>query len=227
MDLDGAVVVVTGASRGIGAAICLALGEAGARVGVVARTDVVEDSGLPGSVSSTVAAVRDRGAEAVPVIADVGKDADRERLVAQVREQLGEIDALVNNAAFTVPGRPGRRPVVSPGARPAMPGPLDAPLTSVRLQLEVNLLAPLHLMQLVVPGMVERRRGAVLNISSDASRRPGEGPWPPDAEVPGRGPTEGARSRSSTSPAPSPRPSPMRTSRSTRCFPRDRCARRA
>ena len=179
MNLDGAVVIVTGASRGIGQEIAVALGAAGAKVGVVARTAEAPDDGLPGTVSATVDLVRAAGGEALAVIADVGSEDDRLRLVDEVDRGLGAIDGLVNNAALTVPGRPGRRPPrPEPGQKGTMPSFLDLPVEAVRKQFEVNLFACYRLMQLVLPGMLERRRGAIVNISSDASRRPGEGPWP-------------------------------------------------
>jgi NAD(P)-dependent dehydrogenase (short-subunit alcohol dehydrogenase family) len=97
------------------------------------------------------------------------------------------VDVLVNNAALTVPGRPPAQaaPPRAPAARPPSPadraGPpgfLDFPLKGYRRHFEVDVFAAYRLMQLVLPGMIAAGRGAVLNITSDASRRPGEGPWP-------------------------------------------------
>jgi 7-alpha-hydroxysteroid dehydrogenase len=114
-------------------------------------------------------------------------------LVTTVTRELGPVDILVNNAALTVPGRPPAQtapaqaaPPRAPAARPPSPaadraGPpgfLDFPLKGYRRHFEVDVFAAYRLMQLVLPGMIAARRGAVLNITSDASRRPGEGPWP-------------------------------------------------
>jgi 7-alpha-hydroxysteroid dehydrogenase len=97
------------------------------------------------------------------------------RLVETVSAELGPVDVLVNNAAATVPGRPGRRPPPLGNAQgeQAVPAALAIPLKAVRTQFAVNLFGPWRLMQLILPGMVERGAGSVVNVSSEAARIPG------------------------------------------------------
>ncbi|SDK63264.1 Short-chain dehydrogenase [Nonomuraea maritima] len=159
--LDGKVALVTGASRGIGAAIAAEFAAAGARVAVSARTVSPGTSRLPGTLEDTVAGIRAKGGTAEIVQADLAVPSDRERLVEQVRERLGEIDILVNNAAVTY-----FTPVSEFTAR------------RYALMFEVQVTAPTHLAQLVIPGMRERGRGWILNISSVAARHPTLPPGP-------------------------------------------------
>jgi len=184
----GRVALVTGASRGIGAALAAALAAEGAAVACAARTERVWDERLPGTIHDTVDAIRRRGGQAIAVRCDLTVDDDIVDLPATVTRELGPVDILVNNAALTVPGRPPAQaaPPRAPAARPPSPaadraGPpgfLDFPLKGYRRHFEVDVFAAYRLMQLVLPGMIAARRGAVLNITSDASRRPGQGPWP-------------------------------------------------
>jgi NAD(P)-dependent dehydrogenase (short-subunit alcohol dehydrogenase family) len=114
-DLDGAVAVVTGASRGAGRAIAAVLGEAGARVYVTGRSvrGAGTTEGLPGTIDETADEVSRRGGTGIAVRCDHTVDSDVERLVARVRETDGRLDVLVNNAwggyeahdlaTFTVP----------------------------------------------------------------------------------------------------------------------------
>jgi NAD(P)-dependent dehydrogenase (short-subunit alcohol dehydrogenase family) len=98
IQLEGRVAVVTGCSRpnGIGRAIALALGEAGAAVGVVARSD----GGHPDDVLEALAdQISKQGGEAVAVRGDVGSGPDVARMVGDIEDALGGIDILVNNAA--------------------------------------------------------------------------------------------------------------------------------
>lgn len=103
------VVVVTGASRGAGKGIALALGATGATVYVTGRTLEEGDTPLPGTVAATAAAVSAAGGKGIAVCCDHSEDAQVEQLFRQVREEQGRLDILVNNAtalhdALTVPG---------------------------------------------------------------------------------------------------------------------------
>src|SRR3954447_5634353 len=99
-DVEGRVALVTGASRGIGAAIAERLAAAGAHVSAAART-LDPDPKYVGSLAETVERVRTAGGTIVPVQADISKSDDRRRMVDETVEQLGPIDILVNNAAVT------------------------------------------------------------------------------------------------------------------------------
>jgi NAD(P)-dependent dehydrogenase (short-subunit alcohol dehydrogenase family) len=154
-ELVGRVAVVTGASRGIGAAIAERFALAGAAVCVTARTVDPHGSRLEGTILQTVERIRARGGTAVAVPADLSVPSDRVRLIDDARAQLGGIDVLVSNAAVTY-----FTPVVQ--------------FTPKRLALMLNVQveAPLHLAQLVLPGMVASGQGWILNISSIAARHP-------------------------------------------------------
>src|SRR5260370_37958887 len=96
--LRGSVAVVTGASRGVGKGIALALGEAGATVYVTGRSEAGGTTeGLPGTVRDTADAVTQRGGQGVPVRCDHTADAEVEALFARVRQEEGRLDLLVNN----------------------------------------------------------------------------------------------------------------------------------
>jgi len=165
-ECEGRVALVTGASRGIGASIAERLAEAGAAVAVCART-LDPDPKYEGSLSETVERIRAAGGTTVAVQADISKSEDRQRMVAETVEQLGPIDILVNNAAVT------------------FFLPFDTfPEKRYQLMFEVQVRAPFELAQLVVPGMRERKRGWILNITSRAGVHP---QGPPFEEVYKRG----------------------------------------
>ena len=92
------VVVVTGASRGAGRGIAVALGETGATVYVTGRSAREGDAPLPGTVHATAEAVDKAGGRGVPVICDHGDDGQVSDLFEQVRREQGRLDILVNNA---------------------------------------------------------------------------------------------------------------------------------
>ena len=118
--LAGRAAIVTGGSRGLGRAIALALAADGAAVAVAGRTEQVWDERLPGTIGETVADIEAAGGRAVAVRADLTDRDDIARLVAAARDALGPITILVNNAAFTAPGRPPA-PGSEPRAKAARP----------------------------------------------------------------------------------------------------------
>lgn len=154
---EGKVALVTGTSRGLGKAIAKRLAAEGATVALTART-AEPDPKYQGSLTQTLEEIEDAGGSAIIVPADLSKPEERERLFTEVVLKVGAPDILVNNAAVT------------------FLRPLDQfPDRRVRLMMEMHVLAPLHLTQLAIPGMRERRRGWVLNVTSVAGDLP-DGP---------------------------------------------------
>ena len=100
--LSGKVAVVTGASRGIGKGIAIALGKEGATVYVTGRTVTPGSYPLPGTVGETAAEVTRGGGKGIAVRVDHGNDDDVAALFAQVKNEQGRLDVLVNNA-FSLP----------------------------------------------------------------------------------------------------------------------------
>jgi NAD(P)-dependent dehydrogenase (short-subunit alcohol dehydrogenase family) len=166
--LKDKVAIVTGASRGIGAAIAARLAQEGARVVATARTADEGESRLSGTLTETIARINEAGGEARFVKADLAQAGDRERLVETTVASYGPVDILVNNAAVTY-----FIPVV------------DFPEKRLKLMFEVQVFAPFHLAQLVLPSMKERHTGWIVNISSGAAFHP----KPPYAAQAGRGGT--------------------------------------
>jgi NAD(P)-dependent dehydrogenase (short-subunit alcohol dehydrogenase family) len=158
--LDGQVVIVTGASRGIGADIARLFAAEGGRVVCAARTLREGDHPLAGSLEGTVADIRGAGGEATAVAVDISELAGCERLVAEARRLYGPVDVLVNNAALT-----HYTPVK------------DYPVNKWLRSWAVNFQAVFILSRLALDDMIPRRRGAIVNISSGAAVGPGRGPY--------------------------------------------------
>src|SRR6478672_2668282 len=184
--LAGRPAIVTGASRGLGRSIALALAAEGAAVAVAARTEQVWNDKLPGTIGETVAEIEAAGGRAVAIRADLTNRDDLPRLVEEARDALGPISILVNNAAFTAPGRPPtpgaptpqkKAGTKAPGLQADWPPFVGTPVHAFRRHFEIAVFAAYELMQLVVPDMIDAGGGAIVNISSIASRIPGVGPY--------------------------------------------------
>ncbi len=158
--LEGKVALVTGASRGIGKAIAELFAEHGARVACTARTLSEGGHYLGGSLETTIDEIRAGGGDATAFACDVSEYPNCERLVNEVREALGPVDVLVNNAALTY-----FIPVV------------DFPINKWHRSTAVNFHAPFYLSKLVLPEMIERGAGSIVNVSSGAAIGPGRGPY--------------------------------------------------
>lgn len=158
--LEGKVAIVTGASRGIGQAVAVLFGQEGAAVAVAARSERQLHERLPGTIYETAEQVNRAGGKALAVRCDISHPEDVLNLVERTREAFGRIDIVVNNAALNY---------YFPFS--------DYPANRWHKVFEVNLFGPMMLIQAVLPEMVERRSGAIVNISSGASRGPGPGPY--------------------------------------------------
>jgi NAD(P)-dependent dehydrogenase (short-subunit alcohol dehydrogenase family) len=151
MELDGKVAIVTGASRGVGAATAVALAAAGCTVACAARATEASPQPTPGTLDATVRQITDAGGTALAVPTNLAVDAEVEAMVATTIAVFGRVDVLVNNAAIT------------------FPGDLELPMKRHDLVFAVNLRAPLIAIRAVAPGMCERGDGSILNVSSVAA----------------------------------------------------------
>ena len=160
MRLDGKVAIVTGGSRGIGRAICLGLGDAGARVVVASRTDEDRSAGTQyekygsGDIRDTAAQITAQGGTAIPVRCDVAQAKDIQDLVTATLDHFGRIDVLVSNA-----GMDCESPVVD----------LDVELLDQCLA--VNVRGPLLLCKYALPSMISQGEGGSIYCVTSGSAR--------------------------------------------------------
>ncbi|MGX7678823.1 SDR family NAD(P)-dependent oxidoreductase [Jatrophihabitans sp. DSM 45814] len=154
MELQGKVALVTGASRGVGAAVAVALGEAGCAVACAARSTADQPQRTPGTLDRTLELVRAAGGDAIAIPTNLAKEDEVVAMVRRAEEVYGRVDILINNAAIT------------------FVGDLDIPLHRHDLIMEVNLRAPLIATRTVMPGMRARRIGSIVNVSSVAALYP-------------------------------------------------------
>lgn len=175
------VAFVTGASRGIGKACAVHLARAGFDVAVSARTvhdgeprehsatvKESDDRPIPGSLSTTAALVEGEGRRALTVPADLLDLESVTRAGHTVLDAWGHVDVLVHNGRYVGPGHMDRF--------------LDTPLDLLDAPLRANVLAPLSLTQVLLPGMLERGKGTIIDITSaagygDPTKPAGDGGW--------------------------------------------------
>lgn len=175
------IAFVTGASRGVGKAIALHLARAGFDLAITARTvhpgerrehsptlAQSDTSPLPGSLEETADAVQSHQVQVLPIAADLLERSSLEAAVDTVLERWGRIDVLVNNGRF-----------VGPGFQDEF---VDTPLEIFEKHLEANAMAPIVLAKAVLPSMLERASGTIVNVSSrsgitDPWARIGQGGW--------------------------------------------------
>lgn len=149
--LDGKVAIVTGASKGIGKAIALALGQQGAKVVVSSRKRE--------AVDEVAAEFKQAGIDALGVACHMGDMQQIQELVGQTQKAYGGVDIIVNNAATN----PVFGPVINTDA---------AVFDKI---MDVNVKGPMELAKLAYPIMKERGGGSVINISSIEGITPGQG----------------------------------------------------
>ncbi len=157
--LDGAVAVVTGASRGIGKGCALELSAAGARVYLTARTARAGDSHLSGSVAETADEITRAGGTGVPVACDHGADEQVAALFERVEREAGRLDVLVNNA-FRVPD----------DLDPRVPF-WETPLSHWDDMIDVGTRSAYVATHCAARIMVPRARGLIVNVSSAGALR--------------------------------------------------------
>src|SRR5262245_38008999 len=145
--LQGRVALITGASRGIGRALALGLARAGCAV-VVAAKSVTSTEKLPGSIYTVAQEVEALGGQALPVQVDVRDEGQIEALAARTLERFGRVDVLVNNAGALY-----------------WKSVLETPAKRFDLVMGVNARAALLCSRAVLPGMIERRWGHIINLS--------------------------------------------------------------
>ncbi|MCS5661375.1 MAG: SDR family NAD(P)-dependent oxidoreductase [Dehalococcoidia bacterium] len=158
--LDGKNVVVTGASRGIGAEIARLFASEGGKVVCAARTLREGDHPLEGSLEKTVSDIREKGGEAIASTVNISIEDDCQRLFDEAHKAYGGVEILVNNAALTyfVPVK-------------------DYVIRRWKRSWEVNFHAPFILSQLALSDMIPAGSGSIVNISSGAAIGPGRGPY--------------------------------------------------
>lgn len=143
--LEGKTVVVTGGGGGIGGATCRRFAAEGARVAVL-------DLSLE-AAQKVAEEIHEKGGQALALRCDITNRADVEEALQQTQAQLGPVEVLVNNAGWDV-----FRPFTK-----------TEPVQWEKL-IAINLTGALHMHHAVLPGMVERKRGRIINIASDAAR---------------------------------------------------------
>jgi 3-oxoacyl-[acyl-carrier protein] reductase len=156
MKLEGKVAIITGASRGVGRFMATELAREGCNIVVAARTEQEADPKLPGTISATADELRSLGVKAIPVRTDVTDEESVRAMVRQALDEFGRIDILINNAGVMSPGRLW-----------------EIPIKRWDLVTRVNVRGAVLCCQAVIPHMIERGDGVIINISSIAADQVG------------------------------------------------------
>jgi dehydrogenase/reductase SDR family protein 1 len=154
--LDGAVALVTGASRGIGKGIAIELASAGARVYFTARS-TVENPQSPGTIGATAQEIEDAGGRAIPIRCDHHQDAEVAEVFERIHKDEGRLDVLVNNATAEMGSMVGKR---------SWELPIELWDDVIGVGLRSHYVASVHAARL----MVTAGDGLIVNVSSHGSR---------------------------------------------------------
>ena len=154
MKLKDKVIIVTGSSRGLGKILALAFGKEGAKVVVAARSEI-ENEKLPGTIYKTAEEIKAGGGIALPVRCDVTSEESVNEMVKKTLSEYGRVDVLINNS----------------GVAAANQTTVDLTLKRWEIVLKVNLTGAFLCSRAVLPGMIERKSGSIINITSVASIR--------------------------------------------------------
>ena len=152
--LAGKVAIVTGASRGVGAATAVALAAQGCAVVCAARSTDAAPKRLPGTIDAVVEQIRGAGGDALAVPTNLAAEDEVVAMVARTVEHFGRLDILVNNAAIT------------------FVGDLQMPIKRYDLIMDVNVRAPFIAIRQAVPHMRAVGAGSIVNVSSAAALMP-------------------------------------------------------
>lgn len=157
--LAGKVAVITGGSRGIGAAIAKRFAAEGAKVAIIART-LEPGTRFEGSLSQTLAMIKEAGGEGLAIQADLSDAEARAGIIDEAAEHFGGVDILINNAAWLQ-----FKPIE------------DVPAKHIDLGFQINVGAPHDLSREALPHMITQGAGWIVNISSSSSANPPPAPY--------------------------------------------------
>jgi NAD(P)-dependent dehydrogenase (short-subunit alcohol dehydrogenase family) len=159
-DLNGKIALITGASRGIGADIARVFAREGMTVLLAARTENEGEFRVPGSLAETVASITESGGDATAHRCDLGDEDDVTALWEWAVAEAGHIDVVINNAGISPPGTIE-----------------NMNWKHFHLGFQINVASPGLLSRLAAPHMRDLGGGAIVNVTSGASRGPGVGPY--------------------------------------------------
>jgi 3-oxoacyl-[acyl-carrier protein] reductase len=144
--LKGKTALITGAARGIGRAAAIALAKEGVNIGLIARTEE--------TLQNVAKEVEAEGVKTSYSIADISSNDEVTKAVAKIKDELGETDILINNAGIAKFG-----------------GFMDLEIAEWEKIIQVNLLGAYYVTRAVLPDMIERQSGDIINISSTAGQK--------------------------------------------------------
>ena len=144
--LKGKTALITGAARGIGRAAAIALAKEGVNIGMIARTEE--------TLQNVAKEIEEEGVKTSYAIADVSSNDEVTKAVAKIKDELGDTDILINNAGIAKFG-----------------GFMDLEIAEWEKIIQVNLLGAYYVTRAVLPDMIERQSGDIINISSTAGQK--------------------------------------------------------